>query len=211
MRHSARFFIAAAVLWLRPSTLWALKVPLSAEALQNQSALIVVGKVQDYHIDENTSPDGSKSAVVRLQVEVESVEKSDGITESGKVIEVTCWQPVRPGPDGVFWEQGNDVIPGRGGRARFFLADRTVDTWPSHWPNGVVALDDVPQLVMEREPAAHKPVAAPGARAAVKEDPLDRLAFNLGIAVGGVGAVLGVVWWKIRKHRAARTRLKDEQ
>ena len=144
-----------AVSLLHQSPLMAIKIPIDPEVLQG-SKLIIVGVVKSFRrIDHQYVQD------IILELNIETVEKGHEVAKASETINVKCWKPARPGPDGFIWEQGNDFVPSVGGRAKFFLEHQSNQTWESQWPNGIEALDEIPGIKVEGHTAPFVPKDSP--------------------------------------------------
>ncbi len=191
--------IVLTVLFLLPlggAPAFAKKAPYPPKALEDNSALIVKGKVMSYTTEDKLFGAGGKTKVITLKVEVESVAKGESHARPGGTIAVTCWRGIKRPADADPFDDysGNHIIPGTGAQATFYLEQGPAKEWRALWPNGIAAAEGTPALTFAMEPA--DPVA----------DPQQALPWRAEWAIlGGVVflglAIAGGLWLSRRRSR----------
>jgi len=165
------------------------KIPLQPEELQDQSDLIVVGKVLSHFEATKENRDGSQTTHVYLKVEVLEVDKGTGPAQ-GDTIELACWVITKAPRKGSVWDSGHAGIPADEGRARFYLKPHGSRYWDVIYPNGIERLDDGPTLNYPMQPAEPAPSLS--------------LAIGAGTAVFLV-ATVAFVWLFVSRKPAPKT------
>ncbi len=130
------------VFTLLPSVVNSALPPLSGEALESEAEVVITGTVVASRVLIVRKP-GSQMYLVRLQTELEKIEKGNELIRTPPVIEVRCWRIRKSNGDGP---TGHGNIPADGSRFRMWLKKSSEGFWEPLQPNGIELLDHSPAM-----------------------------------------------------------------